>query len=138
MVFVLGLRMQVGTRVIGSDQRWRLESKKLKLWLRPGSLTLPYHTDLEPLGTCSSESLKQSKSSRLLVFFEIGTLKHLAIFTGKHCAGVSFNKVAGLHTSNFFKKRFQHSHFLWCKIFKDSFFIENLHWLILAALTAVQ
>ena len=37
--------------------------QKLNLWLRLWSLMLPYNLDLEPLGSCNSEPLKQPKSS---------------------------------------------------------------------------
>ena len=40
-----------------------------------------------------------------------------------------FNKVAGLH--NFIKKRLQHRREI-CEIFKNTFFTEQLRWLLLA------
>ena len=49
------------------------------------------------------------KSSRSQIFFKIGVLKNFANFTGKApVLESSFNKVAGLKTCNFIKKRLQH------------------------------
>ena len=48
------------------------------------------------------------RSSCSLIFFKIGVLKNFANFTGKHLLESLFNKVAGLKTCNFFKKRLQH------------------------------
>ena len=49
------------------------------------------------------------KSSRSQIFFKIGLLKNFANFTGKAPVLESpFNKVAGLKTCNFIKKRLQH------------------------------
>ena len=48
------------------------------------------------------------RSSRLQIFFKIGVLKNFAIFTGKHLCLCLFNKVAGLKSCNFIKKRLQH------------------------------
>ena len=55
--------------------------------------------------------MKQSKSSRLKMFFEIGSLKNFAIFTGKHLYLSLF--LIKLKACKFFKKRLQHRCFLW-------------------------
>ena len=48
-----------------------------------------YNLDLEPLGPCNIEPLKQSKSSHSQILFEIDSLKKFAILAGKHlCWGV--------------------------------------------------
>ena len=46
-------------------------------------MTHSYNIDLEPLGLCNSEPLKQSRSSLSQMFFKIGSLKKFVISTGK-------------------------------------------------------
>ena len=45
------------------------------------------------------------------MFFKVGVLKNFANFTGKHILKSLFNKVAGLKSCNFIKKRLQHTCF---------------------------
>ena len=61
------------------------------------------------------------KSSRLQMFFKIGVIKNLAMFTGKQLLELVFNKVADLQVFSC----------EYCKIAKSSFFIEHLRWLLL-------
>ena len=75
-----------------------------------------------------------NKSSRLEVFCKKDNLKNFAKFTGKHlCQSLFFNKVAGLRSATFFKKRFWHRCFSmnFAKFLKALFFIEHLRWLLL-------
>ena len=66
----------------------------MDLWLGPRSLTPSYNLDLKPLGPYKSEPLKKLKSSRLQMFFKIGSIKNFAIFTGKHlCWGLFLIKL---------------------------------------------
>ena len=82
---------------------------------RPWSLMPSYNLDLEDVGQCNSEPLKQSKSSRWQMFFEIGSLKNFAIFTGK-------NSNTGASCGHY-------------RIFlRTAFFIEHLRWLLLTVL----
>ena len=46
------------------------------------------------------------------MFFKIGALKNLTIFTGKPVLQSLFNKVASLKAFNFIKKRLHHKCFL--------------------------
>ena len=87
-----------------------------------------YNLDLEPLGPCSSEPLKQSKSSRSQMFSEIGSLKNFAIFAGKHLCW-------GLQTCNFFKKTPTKVFPVYIiKFFRTGFFIKHLQWMLLTVL----
>ena len=89
---------------------------------------LSYNLELEPLGPCSSEPLKQSKSSRSQMFSEIGSLKNFAIFAGKHLCW-------GLQTCNFFKKTpTKVSPVYIIKFFRTGFFIKHLQWMLLTVL----
>ena len=71
------------------------------------------------------------KSSRLQIFFKTGVCKNLAIFTGKHpCWGLFlikflFNKVS-LHMT---PKQVLSCEY--CKTVQNSFFTEQLRWLLL-------
>ena len=93
-------------------------------------------TDLEPSGPCNSEPLKQSKNSRSQIFYEIGSLKIFAIFKGNHlCWGLFLIKVQALRTATFLKRNYNTGVTCgYCKIFKNSFFIELLRWLLLVVL----
>ena len=57
------------------------------------------------------------------MFFKICVLDNFAILTGKHVLESLFNKVAGLKTCNFIKKRLQHRCF---SVNIASFFKEHL------------
>ena len=61
------------------------------------------------------------KSSRLQMFFKIGVIKNLAMFTGKQLLELVFNKVADLQVFSC----------EYCKIAKSSFFMQHLRWLLL-------
>ena len=133
-VFVLGFRTLVGARF--RRKRCCLKNKKLDLWLGPWSLTLPYNLDFEPLGPCNSEPLKQSKSSRSQKFFKIGSLKNFAIFIGKHlCRSLVLIKLQAIRAATLLK-RDSNTCVFWgfCKIFKNSFFIDHFRWLLLTVL----
>ena len=103
-------------------------------------LTLPCILDLEPLGPCNSESLKQSKSSRSQMFFKICSLKNFAIFTEKRlCWGPFLKKLQAFKPAIFLKKESNKGvSWRYCKIFKSSFFIEYLWWLLLTAIQQCQ
>ena len=99
------LRFSNTSRDLVQDERCRLKNKKLDLWLGPWSLTPSYNLDLELLGPCNIEPLKQSKSSRSQMFFEIGTLKNSAIFTGKHlCWCLFLIKLRAFRPATFLKR----------------------------------
>ena len=52
------------------------------------------------------------RSSRSQMFFEIGVLKNVAIFTGKHlCWSLFLMKLQAFKAYNFIKKRLQHTCF---------------------------
>ena len=120
-VIVLHFKTQVSTwfRTREPD----LKTKKLDLWLRPWSLTPSCNLDLEPLGPCNSEPLKQSKSSRSQIFFETSSLKDFTIFTGKHlCWGLVLVK---LQAFNIFTDSNSGVSCGYCKIFKNIFFYRK-------------
>ena len=73
------------------------------------------------------------RSSRSVVFCKKGVLKNFAKFTGKHlCQSLFFNKVVG-GTCSFIEKKTLAQVFPceFCKIFKHTFFIIHLWWLLL-------
>ena len=119
---------------LGSCQ---LKNKKLVLWLRSWSLTPSYILDLEPLGPCNSEPLKKSKSSHSQMFFEISSIKNFAIFTGKHlCWGLGLIKLHACRPATFLKRDSNTGVSCgYCELYKNSFFIENLRWLLLTVLS---
>ena len=71
------------------------------------------------------------------MFFEICSLKHFAILTGKHLFwGLFLIKLQAFRPTTFLKRDFNTSVSCgYCKIFKDSFFIEHVRWLLLIVLT---
>ena len=74
------------------------------------------------------------RGSRSQMFLKIVVLKYFAIFTGKHlCWSLFFNKVTGLKTCNFIKKRLQHRCFPVniAKFLRAASFIEHLLRLLL-------
>ena len=113
-----------------------LKNKKLDLWVRPWSLTPSHNLGLETFGLCNSESLKKSKSSRSQMFFEISSIKNFAIFTGKHlCWGLGLIKLHACRPATFLKRDSNTGVSCgYCEIFKNSFFKENLRWLLLTVL----
>ena len=113
-----------------------LKTKKLDLCLRLWSLTPSYNLDLEPLGPCNSEPLKKSKSSRSQMFSEISSNKNFVIFTGKHlCWGLFLIKLQAFRPATFLKRDSNTGVSCgYCEIFKNSFFRENLRWLLLTVL----
>ena len=130
MEFALDFRKQVE----GMDSvHAKLKTKKLDLWVRPWSLTPSYNLNLEPLGWCNSEPLKKLKSSRSQVIFEIGSINNFAIFTGKHLFwGLFLIKFQGFRPATFLKRDSNTG--VSCgyyELFKNSFFTENLRWLLL-------
>ena len=82
--------MQVGTCFRTRDA----DLKKTRHVTRTLHDTSSCNLDLKPLGPCKSEPLKKLKSSRLQMFFKIGSIKNFAIFTGKHlCWGLFLIKL---------------------------------------------
>ena len=69
------------------------------------------------------------------MFFKIVVLKNFAIFAGKHlCCSLFLIKVAAALKSVFIKKRRDSKtgvFFEYCKILKNSFFVEHVWWLFL-------
>ena len=90
-------------QVLVQDQRCWLKNK-LDLWLGPWSLTLSCNIDLELLGLCNSEPLKQWRSSHSEMFFKIVSLKILQ-YPQEIPVLESFE---GLKTCSLIKKRPQH------------------------------
>ena len=80
--------------------------------------------------------MKKSKSSRSQIIFEISSIKNFAIFTGKHLFwGPFLIKLQAFRAATFLKR--DHNTGVsceYCKLFKNSFFIENLRWLLLTVL----
>ena len=113
-----------------------LKTKKLDLCLRLWSLTPSYNLDLEPLGPCNSEPLKKSKSSRSQMFFEKSSIKNFAIFTRKHLRWSLFLiKLQAFRPATFLKRSSNTCISCgYCELFKNSFFKQNLRWLLLAVL----
>ena len=75
------------------------------------------------------------RGSRRRCCIKKGLLKNFSKFTEKHlCQSLFFNKDAGA-ADNFIKKETLAQVFSceFCKIFKNTFFIEHLRWLLLDA-----
>ena len=105
------------------------EKQKLDLWLGPWG-------NLRPLSPCKSEPSKKLKSSRLLIFFKVGIIKNFAIFAGKHlCWDLFLIKLRVYRSAKFSKIDSSTSVCCgYCKIFKNSFLIQHLWWLLLTVL----
>ena len=72
--------------------------------------------------------------SRLEVFCKKGVLRNFTKVTGKHLRqSLFFNKVAGLRSENFIKKRLWHRCFpvTFVKFLRTLFYIEHLWWVVL-------
>ena len=115
---------------------YQLKNKKAGLWVGPWSLMPSYNLNLELLGRCNSEPLKKSKSGRLQLFFELSGIKNFAIFTGKHLYSGPFLIKLQVFRPTTFLKRDSNTGVScgYCEIFKNSFFKENLRWLLLTVL----
>ena len=144
-VFVLDFLTQVGLvgwvcvcllGCGGGLGSYQLKNKKAGLWVGPWSLTPSYNLNLELLGRCNSEPLKKSKSGRLQLFFELSGIKNFAIFTGKHLySGPFLIKLQVFRPATFLKRDSNTGVSCgYCEIFKNSFFRENLRWLLLTVL----
>ena len=75
-----------------------------------------------------------TKGSRPEVFRKKAIMKNLAKSTGKQlCRSLFFNKITSLRFTTFLKKKLRHKCFFceFCKITKNTFFIEYLWWLLL-------
>ena len=73
-----------------------------------------------------------TRSSRLQMFFKIGVLKDVSIFTEKHLCRSLFNKLAGLQLWILLKKRLQHRCFpVSTAEFLRTTFMKHLQWLLL-------
>ena len=91
--------------------------------------TPPLPTQIKPLGPCKSKPLKKLKSSRLHMFFKIGSNRKTPVL------GSLFNKIAGLKVCNFLKIDSNTGFSCgYCKICKNSFLVQNLRWLLLTVL----
>ena len=78
--------------------------------------------------------LTAEQSSRPEVFCKKGVLRDFAKFTGKHlCQRLFFDKVAGLRSATFLKKRLGHRCFPvnFAKFLRTHFLTEHLRWLLL-------
>ena len=118
------------------DERCRLKNKKLDLWLKPWSQTSSYNLDFEPSVPCNSELLKQSKSSRWKMFFKrgIASLKNFAMFTLLRW-GLFVMHMQAFKPATFSKRDYSTGFSCgYCEIFKSSFFIVHLRWMLLAVL----
>ena len=95
-----------------------------------------YNSDLKPLGSCKSKPLKKVKTNHLQMFFKIGSIKNFAIFTGKHlCWGLFLIKLQVWRSATFLKIDSDTGASCgYYKIFKNSFLIQHLWWLLLAVL----
>ena len=72
--------------------------------------------------------MNNGKSSCSQMFFKVGVLKNFTNLTGKNlCWGLFFNKVAGVTTCNFIKKRLKHRCFpvVIAKFLRAAFFIDT-------------
>ena len=69
-----------------------------------------------------------NRSSRPEVFCKKGVLRNSTKFTGKHCQGLFFNKVAGLRPTTSLKKSLWHRCFpvKFTKFLRAPFFTEHL------------
>ena len=75
---------------------FRARDANLKIKTRPVTqiLTPSYNLDLKSLVPCKDKSLKKLKSSRLQMFFKIGSIEHFLILTEKHlCWGLFLIKL---------------------------------------------
>ena len=73
--------------------------------------------------------IEKRSNSRLQIFSKTGVFKNFAIFTGKNlCWSFFLIKFQNWRPTFFFKKRLQRRFLFceYCKIFKNSFFIEDL------------
>ena len=97
------------------------------------TLKLSGSLDLEPLDPCNSESLKQSKDNHLQMFFKTLNLKNFSKFTEKHlCCSLFLIKLQAFKPATSLKRDSDTDVSCgYCKIFKYSFFIEHLRWLLL-------
>ena len=81
-------------------------------------------------------NLQKARSSRPEVFCKKAVLRNFAKFTGKDlCQRLFFNKVSGLRLQLYLKRDLaQVFSCEFCEIFKKTFFIEHLQWLLLKQL----
>ena len=97
--------------------------------MRNSSIWIQYFRYKEYLTKLQSVTMAlNSRSSRSQIFFKLGVLKNLEIFTGKYlCWNLSlFNEIAGLKAYNFIKKRLQHRCFpVNIAKFVRTYFIEH-------------
>ena len=63
-----------------------------------------------------------------MMFFKLGVTNNFTNFTEKHLFRAVFNKVAGLKTCNFIKKRLQHAVFFmkFAEVLRTYCFTEHL------------
>ena len=75
----------------------------------------------------------RSRNGRSQMFFKIGVLKNFSIFTGKHlCWSLLLNKWQTFKSAALLKETpTQLFSCEYCEIFKNTFFIEQLRWLLL-------
>ena len=110
--------------------------------MRNSSIWIQYFRYKEYLTKLHSVTMAlNSRSSRSQIFFKLGVLKNLEIFTGKYlCWNLSlFNEIAGLKAYNFIKKRLQHRCFpVNIAKFVRAYFKEHLWWLLLNFILACK
>ena len=130
-----GIRLRFSKAVPEDGNRTtsKLKNKKLDLWHRPWSLTPSYNPNLKP---SNSEPWTKSKSSRLQMLFKISSIKNFAIFTGKHlCWGLFLIKLQAYRPTIFLKRDSNTGVSCgYCELCKNSFFVENLRWLLVTVL----
>ena len=88
----------------------------------------------EILRTVTVSTFTLFRSSRPKVFCKKSVLENFVKFIGKHlCQSLFFNKVTGLRSTTFLKKRLWHRCFPvnFRKFLRTLFFIEHLRWLLL-------
>ena len=121
------LRLSNTGRGSVQGQRCQLKNKKLELWLGSWSLRVSCNIDLEPLGLCNSDPLKQSRGTCLQMFFKKGSLEYFAKFTGKQlCWRLFLIKLQTFGSATFLKRDSNSG--VSCRyweIFRNSFFYRT-------------
>ena len=76
--------MQVGTSFRTRDANLKTKVRPVTQTMKPDAVIQFSNLDLTPLDPFKSEPLNKLKSSRLQMFFKIGSVNNFAIFRGKH------------------------------------------------------
>ena len=114
-------------------KRNQLKNEKLDLWC---CIIQSRTWTFSPIMTVNPWNSQKAAIHRCFSTGVVLNILQYSQHTGKHlCLGLLLR----MQGYNFRKKRLQHGCFLWyCKIFKYSFFIERLWWLLLIVLPKVQ